>query len=199
MAIHCRPAALRMMAQLAVYEQIGVDVGVGVGINGSKFRCLLSKYNLTYVTVWSGAKPDRSRQPAGRHWPPNPPRKDTLKAAHRPSPQFNEPKTFRQRIGSCTPHDYFFCDRLQPLPPPTPLLQTDILDCLQIPQRKQPPSPAVKMSAPQLNKIAPTSPSRQNPSELETSIAGALYDLETNTADLKVALRPLQFVSAKEV
>ncbi|KAK8049845.1 40S ribosomal protein S7 [Apiospora phragmitis] len=28
-----------------------------------------------------------------------------------------------------------------------------------------------------LNKIAPNSPSRQNPSELETSIAGALYDL----------------------
>jgi len=50
-----------------------------------------------------------------------------------------------------------------------------------------------------LNKIAATSPSRQNPSELETSIAGALYDLETNTADLKVALRPLQFVSAREV
>lgn len=50
-----------------------------------------------------------------------------------------------------------------------------------------------------LNKIVATSPSRQNPSELETSIAGALYDLETNTADLKVALRPLQFVSAREV
>lgn len=50
-----------------------------------------------------------------------------------------------------------------------------------------------------LNKIAATSPSRQNPTELETSIAGALYDLETNTADLKVALRPLQFVSAREV
>lgn len=55
------------------------------------------------------------------------------------------------------------------------------------------------MSAPQLNKIAATSASRQNPSELETSIAGALYDLESNTADLKAALRPLQFVSAKEV
>jgi hypothetical protein len=50
-----------------------------------------------------------------------------------------------------------------------------------------------------LNKIAPTSPSRQNPSELETSIAGAIYDLETNTADMRGALRPLQFVSAKEV
>ncbi|KAK7736954.1 ribosomal protein S7A [Cytospora paraplurivora] len=55
------------------------------------------------------------------------------------------------------------------------------------------------MSAPQLNKIAATSASRQNPSELETSIAGALYDLESNTADLKAALRPLQFVSAKEI
>lgn len=60
-------------------------------------------------------------------------------------------------------------------------------------------SPAVKMSSPSLNKIAANSPSRQNPSELETSIAGALYDLETGTADLKAALRPLQFVSAKEV
>ncbi|KAJ3500004.1 hypothetical protein NM208_g17243 [Fusarium decemcellulare] len=50
-----------------------------------------------------------------------------------------------------------------------------------------------------LNKIAPNSPSRQNPSELESSIAQALYDLETNTADLKVALRPLQFVSAREI
>ncbi|EPQ62672.1 Protein component of the small (40S) ribosomal subunit [Blumeria graminis f. sp. tritici 96224] len=50
-----------------------------------------------------------------------------------------------------------------------------------------------------LNKIAANSTSRQNPSELETSIAGALYDLEVNTADLKAALRPLQFVSAKEI
>ena len=55
------------------------------------------------------------------------------------------------------------------------------------------------MSSPSLNKIAANSPSRQNPSELEQNIAGALYDLETNTADLKVALRPLQFVSAREV
>jgi small subunit ribosomal protein S7e len=55
------------------------------------------------------------------------------------------------------------------------------------------------MSAPQLNKISATSPSRQNPSELEAGIASALYDLETNTADLKSALRPLQFVSAREV
>ncbi|KAI1160916.1 40S ribosomal protein S7 [Nemania serpens] len=50
-----------------------------------------------------------------------------------------------------------------------------------------------------INKIAPNSRSRANPSELETSIAGALYDLETNTADLKAALRPLQFVSAREI
>ncbi|MCJ1346111.1 40S ribosomal protein, partial [Peltigera leucophlebia] len=49
-----------------------------------------------------------------------------------------------------------------------------------------------------LNKIAATSPSRQNPSELETSIANALYDLESNIPDMKTALRPLQFVSARE-
>jgi small subunit ribosomal protein S7e len=55
------------------------------------------------------------------------------------------------------------------------------------------------MSAQALNKIAPNSPSRQSPSELEQNIAQALHDLETNTADLKVALRPLQFVSAREV
>lgn len=55
------------------------------------------------------------------------------------------------------------------------------------------------MSVPSLNKIAANSSSRQSPSELEQSIAGALYDLETTAADLKVALRPLQFVSAKEV
>ncbi|KAJ6187749.1 hypothetical protein N7519_002657 [Penicillium mononematosum] len=50
-----------------------------------------------------------------------------------------------------------------------------------------------------INKIAPNSPSRQNPSELETAIAGALFDLESNTQDLKASLRPLQFVSAREV
>jgi len=50
-----------------------------------------------------------------------------------------------------------------------------------------------------LNKIALTSPSRQNPSELETSIAQALYELETNIQDLRGALRPLQFVSAREL
>lgn len=60
-------------------------------------------------------------------------------------------------------------------------------------------STTVKMSAQSLNKIAANSPSRQTPSELEQNIAQALYDLETNTADLKVALRPLQFVSAREV
>ena len=50
-----------------------------------------------------------------------------------------------------------------------------------------------------LNKILPMSPSRQHPSELEISIASAIYDLETNTADMRSALRPLQFVQAKEV
>jgi small subunit ribosomal protein S7e len=67
-----------------------------------------------------------------------------------------------------------------------------------------------------LNKIAPNSPSRQNPSEIETSIANAsctinpqfgdtaniaqaLTDLENNVPDLKTSLRPLQFVSAREV
>ncbi|MCJ1254796.1 40S ribosomal protein [Lignoscripta atroalba] len=50
-----------------------------------------------------------------------------------------------------------------------------------------------------LNKIAATSPSRQHPSELESSIASALYDLETNIPDMKSALRPLQFVSAREL
>ena len=55
------------------------------------------------------------------------------------------------------------------------------------------------MSTPALNKIAATSPSRQSPSELETNIANALYELETNISDMKSALRPLQFVSAREV
>ncbi len=32
-----------------------------------------------------------------------------------------------------------------------------------------------------------------------TSIANALYDLESNIPDMKSALRPLQFVSAREV
>ncbi|KAI9816473.1 MAG: 40S ribosomal protein [Pycnora praestabilis] len=50
-----------------------------------------------------------------------------------------------------------------------------------------------------MNKIAATSPSRQNASELESSIANALYDLETNIPDMKGALRPLQFVSAREI
>ena len=55
------------------------------------------------------------------------------------------------------------------------------------------------MSQQALNKIAPTSPSRQSPSEIETSIATALYELETNIPDMRSALRPLQFVSAREV
>ncbi|KAI9833520.1 MAG: 40S ribosomal protein [Phylliscum demangeonii] len=55
------------------------------------------------------------------------------------------------------------------------------------------------MSTPALNKIAANSPSRQSPSELETSIASALYDLETNIQDMRSVLRPLQFVSAREI
>ena len=50
-----------------------------------------------------------------------------------------------------------------------------------------------------LIKIAGNSPSRSQPSELETSIATAIYDLETNIPDMKGYLRPLQFVSAREV
>ncbi|KAL6713469.1 ribosomal protein S7A [Lecanora helva] len=50
-----------------------------------------------------------------------------------------------------------------------------------------------------LNKIALNSPSRQRPSELETDISKALYDLESNIPDMKSALRPLQFVSAREL
>jgi hypothetical protein len=50
-----------------------------------------------------------------------------------------------------------------------------------------------------LNKIAPNSPSRQSPSEIETSIATALYELENNIQDMRASLRPLQFVSAREV
>ncbi|KAH0606942.1 uncharacterized protein H6S33_002930 [Morchella sextelata] len=50
-----------------------------------------------------------------------------------------------------------------------------------------------------LIKIAANSPSHSKPSELETNIAQALYDLETSVADLKGALRPLQFHSAKEL
>lgn len=98
-------------------------------------------------------------------------------------------------------HFFNLCDNWHPVPsidqplshPPDPTYLTANSSTEVI------SSPAVKMSSPQLNKIAANSPSRQNPSELETSIAGALYDLETGTADLKAALRPLQFVSAKEV
>ncbi|KAM3068775.1 ribosomal protein S7A [Clarireedia jacksonii] len=50
-----------------------------------------------------------------------------------------------------------------------------------------------------LNKIVQNSPSRSNPSELETSVAGALHDLETNTPDLRADLRRLQFSSAREI
>lgn len=50
-----------------------------------------------------------------------------------------------------------------------------------------------------LAKIAQNSPSRQNPSELETAVANAFSDLENNASDIKATLRPLQFVSAREV
>ncbi|KAL1895148.1 ribosomal protein S7A [Ceratocystis pirilliformis] len=50
-----------------------------------------------------------------------------------------------------------------------------------------------------INKIATNSPSHAKPSELESNLAQALYDLESNTADLRAALRPLQFVSAREI
>ena len=56
------------------------------------------------------------------------------------------------------------------------------------------------MASPQaLNKIAANSPSRAKPTEIEQNIATALYELETNIPDMKSALRPLQFVSAREV
>lgn len=55
------------------------------------------------------------------------------------------------------------------------------------------------MSSAALNKIAANSPSRQSPTEVEKSIASALYDLETNIADMKSVLRPLQIVSAREI
>jgi small subunit ribosomal protein S7e len=61
------------------------------------------------------------------------------------------------------------------------------------------PIDSVKMSQAALNKIAPNSPSRAKPNEIESSIATALYELETNIPDMKAALRPLQFVSAREV
>jgi len=48
-------------------------------------------------------------------------------------------------------------------------------------------------------KISLNSPSHANPSELEQGIAQALFDLESQVTDLKSALRPLQFSSAKEI
>ena len=61
------------------------------------------------------------------------------------------------------------------------------------------PHTSATMSQQALNKIAPNSPSRAKPSEIETQIATALYELETNIPDMRGALRPLQFVSAREV
>ncbi|KAF3930482.1 hypothetical protein ABW19_dt0200224 [Dactylella cylindrospora] len=54
------------------------------------------------------------------------------------------------------------------------------------------------MAAP-TSKIYASSPSYQNPSEIELQVAQAFVDLETNTSELKSALRPLQFQSAKEL
>jgi hypothetical protein len=59
--------------------------------------------------------------------------------------------------------------------------------------------PSAIMSGAAANKIAPNSPSRASPSEIETSIANALHDLETNIPDMRSAIRPLQFVTAREV
>lgn len=94
---------------------------------------------------------------------------------------------FSRRVGRMRPRqiDLSRASARRPLPP------TDDNSVHDNPQ-------AATMSA-SLNKIAANSPSRQNPSELETQIATALHDLETNTADLKAALRPLQIVSAREV
>lgn len=121
-------------------------------------------------------------------------------AAHRPSPQFERSqKLFGGKLAPSTIYFLLRPDFLSTTPlPPFHSRLTYLTASNSFFGNEQPP-PAVKMSAPQLNKIAATSASRQNPSELETSIAGALYDLESNTADLKAALRPLQFVSAKEV
>jgi small subunit ribosomal protein S7e len=55
------------------------------------------------------------------------------------------------------------------------------------------------MSSAALNKIAPNSPSRAKPSEVEQQIATALFELQENVPEMKAALRPLQFVSAREV
>lgn len=60
-------------------------------------------------------------------------------------------------------------------------------------------STTAAMSQQALNKIAANSASRAKPTEIETNIATALYELETNIPDMKSALRPLQFVSAREV
>jgi len=55
------------------------------------------------------------------------------------------------------------------------------------------------MSQPAVNKIAANSPSRSHPNETEVAVATALHELETNTPDLKAALRPLQIQSAREL
>merc|ERR1712125_244573 len=62
-----------------------------------------------------------------------------------------------------------------------------------------PTSTAGNMSQQALNKITPNSPSRAKPNEVETNVATALYELETNVPDMRGALRPLQFMSAREI
>merc|ERR1712072_1172986 len=62
-----------------------------------------------------------------------------------------------------------------------------------------PTSTAGNMSQQALNKIAPNSPSQAKPNEVETNVATALYELETNVPDMRGALRPLQFMSAREI
>jgi hypothetical protein len=58
---------------------------------------------------------------------------------------------------------------------------------------------AAIMSGAAVNKITLNSPSRASPSEVEVNLATALHDLETNIPDMRSALRPLQFVTAREV
>lgn len=58
--------------------------------------------------------------------------------------------------------------------------------------------PAANMSG-NYTKIAANSPSRASPSEIEVAINNALEDLQNNIPDLRSSLRPLQFVSAREV
>lgn len=105
--------------------------------------------------------------------------------------------TSDQRKKSCGPQIHQ--GKRAPIYRPRPIAQNLCLEIVPTSIINPLSITTVKMSAQALNKIAPNSPSRQNPSELEQSIAQALFDLESNTADLKAALRPLQIVSAREV